>query len=493
MKRIFLLLLALGVAAPAWGAVDARAVRVEKSAVTAEMAAATPVGSHLQYFGFYASAMGHWNFTRELAPFSNLTWIHLGSALDPAAALPDIVDRLREAEEAGVQAVLSIEPFLFQDSAGTPRPDDEIEDLLIEMRARIENEGLLDTVAMIYPKDEPFREFVRNRDPSFIEEYVTGEVYEDVHRDLVRVNDSVRLVFPEQPIGVILSGYDLYHRFFSIPENYDWVGFNCYESLFGGCDENRSFVEHYRRLLAHMQPEQRLIAVPETWARNAVLQRADWPEVLQARLRHHYEIALAEPRFIAFVPFIWSFDADADVPGLGLNRFPELYDDGVSDSGSAFGAAVLDIGAAIKHGETRYPNMAWDETEADSRRPPPVFDAAITGISSDGTVRAWAVDRALPHKNLRVQFRIYGDRGQVLHKSPILRTSEYDEAAASLAPLGLHGIEYVLPADLLRRYGRRELVVSMRVLADGAEAALGRIESARLTPSGGGKRTPTRF
>ena len=26
------------------------------------------------------------------------------------------------------------------------------------------------------------------------------------------------------------------------------------------------------------------------------------------------EIALAEPRFIAFVPFIWSFDADADVP-----------------------------------------------------------------------------------------------------------------------------------------------------------------------------------
>lgn len=485
MKRVFLLLLALGVTTPVWGAADVRVDRVAKNVV----APAAPDGGHLEYFGFYASAMGHWNFTRELAPYGNLTWIHLGSALEPAAAMPGIVERLREAREAGVQAVLSIEPFLFRDARGTPRPGHEIEDLLIELRARIEVEGLLDTVAMIYPKDEPFREFVRNRNPSLVEQYLTGEVYAEVHRDLVRVNDLVRLVFPEKPIGVILSGYDLYHRFFSIPENYDWVGFNCYESLFGGCDENRSFTEHYRRLLAHMQPEQRLIAVPETWARNANLQRADWPEVLLARLRHHYEIALAEPRFIAFVPFIWSFDADADVPGLGLNRFPELYDDGMADPGSAFVAAVLDIGAAIKRGEAAYPNLAWSETEADRGRPPPAYAAAISGLSREGVVRAWAVDRALPHKNLRVQFRFYDDRGRLVHKSPILRTEERDADAAELAPLGLHGIAYALPPDILkRRAGRRGLSVDLRVLADGPQAALAHIESARLASPVPGKR-----
>jgi len=474
MKRILLLALALTAAIPAWGAGVAR---VAKPLANAPVVAAPDTG-HLQYFGFYASAMGYWNFTQALAPFGNLTWIHLGSALDPAAALPDIIERLHEARDAGVQAVLSIEPFLFEDPAGTPRSDEALEALLVELRARIEVEGLLDTVAMIYPKDEPFRQFVRARDPSFIDEYVTGEVFEEVHRDLVYVNEWVRVVFPEKPIGVILSGYDLYHRFFSIPENYDWVGFNCYESLFGGCDEDRSFVAHYRRLLAYMQPEQRLIAVPEAWARNAVLDRADWPDVLRARLRHHYEIALAEPRFIAFVPFIWSFDAAADVPGLGLNRFPELYDDGVNERGSAFVAAVLDIGTAIKHGAAVYPNMDWAETEASPRRPPPSFDAAITRFSPDGVVEAWAVDRSLPHKNLRVQLRFYDARGRMRHKSPILRTAERE--LYSSAPVGLHGIRYALPPELLKFIGGRNASVDMRVLADGPLAAPGRVESARL-------------
>lgn len=489
MRQLFLILLALGAAGPAWGAPAPADQRTEK------FAAASPANApgHLRYFGFYASAMGHWNFTRDLAPFGNLTWIHVGSSLDPDAAIPGLIERLGEARDVGVQAVLSIEPILFSDRRGTPRPDDEVEDLLIELRARIELEGLLDTVAMIYPKDEPFREFVRHRDPSFIEEYVTGEVFEAVHRDLVRVNERVRLVFPEKPIGVILSGYDLYHRFFSIPENYDWVGFNCYASLFGGCDDNRSFVEHYERLLAHMHAGQRLIAVPETWARNAVVQRADWPEVLLARLRQHYEIALAEPRFIAFVPFIWSFDADADVPGLGLNRFPELYDDGIGDPGSALVAAVLEIGAAIKHGETRYPNMAWSETEADSRRPAPAFDAAITGVTRGGVVSGWAVDRSLPHKNLRVQFRFYDARGRLLHTSSIMRTGQRDTATAALAPLGLHGVSYALPGRILKRHARRGLSVDMRVLADGREAALVRTETARLATPGPGKPARGRF
>mgnify|MGYP001826109082 FL=1 len=253
---------------------------------------------HLQYFGFYASAMAHWNFTEELAPFTTLTWIHVGSRDDEAGAIDAMVERLRQARDAGVQAVLSIEPFVFSNQRGDLRPDEDTENFLVDLRARIEHEGLLETVLMIYPKDEPFREFVRYRDPSFYEQYVTGEVYEDIHEILVHVNGLIKLAFPDKPIGVILSGYELYHRFFSIPENYDWVGFDCYDSLFRSCDD-RPHVDHYTRLLDYMQPHQRLMAVPETWVQNGDLNNADWPDVLLSRFRRK---ALQPPRLRASRP-----------------------------------------------------------------------------------------------------------------------------------------------------------------------------------------------
>ena len=101
---------------------------------------------HLQYFGFYASAMAHWNFTEDLAPFTNLTWIHVGSAADEAGAIDAMVERMRQARDAGVQAVLSLEPFLFENKRGDLRPDGAAEDFLVELRARLEYEDLLDTL-----------------------------------------------------------------------------------------------------------------------------------------------------------------------------------------------------------------------------------------------------------------------------------------------------------------------------------------------------------
>ena len=127
---------------------------------------------HLEYFGFYASAMAHWNYTEDLAPCTNLTWIHDGSAADEAGAIDAMVERMRQARDAGVQAVLSLEPFLFANKRGDLRPDVDTEGFLVELRARLESEELLDTLLMIYPKDEPFREFVRYRDPSYYEQYI---------------------------------------------------------------------------------------------------------------------------------------------------------------------------------------------------------------------------------------------------------------------------------------------------------------------------------
>jgi len=432
---------------------------------------------HLDYFGFYASAMAHWNFTEELAPFTNLTWIHVGSANDEAAAIDAMVERMQQARGAGVQAVLSIEPFLFLNQRGDPRPDADTEDFLVELRARIEYEGLFDTLLMIYPKDEPFREFIRYRDPSFYEQYITGSVYREIHRDLVHVNSLIKLVFPEKPIGVILSGYSLHHRFFSIPENYDWVGFDCYDNLFRGCDD-RSFVDSYARLLDYMQPHQRLMAVPEAWVQNEDLNRADWPDVLSSRFRHHYEIALNEPRFVAFIPFIWSFEADGEVPGVGLDRVPEWFDDGISNRGTAFMDYVKQVGWQIKSGTLRFPNMAWNETENTPARPPSSVRSAIMSITQGGLVSAWAFDDALPHKNLRVRLLVRDARGELIYKSRTERTYVFDPALREgdrigRSSVGLHGFRYQIPPDFLARHGGQALDVELVTYLDGAAREVG--------------------
>lgn|GEM_PF-2094415 len=410
--------------------------------------------SHLKYFGFYASAMESWNYTEELAEFTNLTWIQVGASTAQPEAIAEIVRRLREADAAGVQAVLSVEPFMFKNNKGEPRPNAEIEDFLVELRTQLEFAGLVDTVAMIYPKDEPFREFVNARKPNFYEQYVSGNVYKDIHRDLKRVNALIKLVFPDKPIGVILSGYELFHKFFSIPENYDWVGFDCYDNLFKACDD-KSFIQTYRHLLDHMQPYQKLMAVPETWATNESLHRVDWPVILTSRLQHHYEIALSEPRFVAFIPFLWSFDAEQETPGLGLNRFGELYDLGLDDAGTAFVDLVKDIGVQIKQGTQHYPNLAWDETENSRYRPVSLVRGGIMNISRGGVISAWAIDEALPHKSLRMRVLVRDSTGRVVHKSQLLR-SNVDDANLRIAQyfgkafVGSHGFRYELPGNLLR-------------------------------------------
>ena len=426
---------------------------------------------HLQYFGFYASAMGHWDFTGELAPWTNLTWIHVPYNDDQETAIEALLLRLREARDAGVQATLSIEPFIFQNARGDLRPDEDIEDFLIELRARIEFEELLDSVALIYPKDEPFRLFLDYRNPSFYDQYVTGSVYKDIHEVLVRANELIKLTFPDKPIGVILSGYDIFHRFFSIPENYDWVGFDCYDDLFHGCDD-RSFVDTYQRLLDYMQPQQKLIAVPETWVPNELLNRADWPDVLQKRLRHHYEIALNEPRFVAFVPFIWSFEAEGDVPGVGLDRFPELFDDGVDNPGTAFVDAVLRIGFDIKRDMPQFPNMAWAETEDSPDRPTESYRADIMGVTPGGLVSAWAFSDSLPHKNLRVRLQLRSANGKVVYRSAIERTFIKDDALDDVDRIGrrtpgLHGYRHWLPKSFPKVHAGSALQLELVVYADG--------------------------
>jgi hypothetical protein len=226
-----------------------------------------------------------------------------------------------------------------------------------------------------------------------------------------------------------------------------------------------------------MQPHQRLIAVPQTWVRNDELGRPGWSEILLQRLRHHYEIALNEPRFVAFIPFIWSFDVGAGVetPGLGLNRVPEWFDDGADDPGTALVDAVLDIGRQIKTRDYHYPNLHWSQTEAHPARPASQVIGEITSVSDDGWVEAWALDRGLPHKNLRVRVSVGNLWGQEYANSGFFRT---DLPADDLArdprvdqPLvGQHGLRFRIPPAALKALQNRQSwpsYVWLEVYADG--------------------------
>jgi hypothetical protein len=426
---------------------------------------------HLEYFGFYASAMGNWNFTQELAPFTNLTWIHVGNPDRRKGAIKQMIGRLEEARAAGVDAVLSLEPFLFENLQGKPRTDQEIEDFLVELRVHIEESGVLDTLVMIYPKDEPFRNFRHHRDPNFREQYISGEVYSDIYRDLSHVNELISRVFPEKKIGVILSGNELDHAFFSIPENYDWVGFDCYENLFHAC-EGRSFVQLYDHLLDHMQPHQKLMAVPQTWVDNGHKNQANWPDVLLQRFRQHYELALAEPRFVAFIPFIWSFDSDSKTPGVGFNRFPELFDDGTRDRGSYFVDQVKKVGTQVKNGKHRYPNMAYRTTENHPDRPDSEIRGEVLSVSKGGMVSAWAINNALAHKNLRVRLRVLDTKGAVQHETGFQRTfiKARDPSPAwylGAHPVGVHGHRFRIPRQLIRDHHGENFEIEFNIYGDG--------------------------
>jgi hypothetical protein len=414
---------------------------------------------HLAYMGFYASAMQHWNFTEELAPFTNLTWI----ALYRQKA---IVERLREAREAGVKAVLAVQPQVFDDAF---RLRDDFRFELGALQARLEEEALLDVVAMIYPVDEPFlharREDTTNRN--------------QMHDDLERVNAEIRHLFPGIPIGVLLNHREIFRDDLEIPDSFDWIGMDCYHSLWN-C-ENKPITAFYSRMLSNMAPHQMLMAVPESWVRHDDMERrlfetdSAWERRqqrlvrnLRKRLKHHYEIALSEPRFIAFIPFLWSMEAapgQATNSGFGVDHFPDRF----GDNGEAFVRELVNIGEQIKRGNYRYPNLGLKQTEPHFYRPSDRYEGEIREVSFDGVVSVWGRNAALPHKNLRMQTLVY-HQGEEVYRSGTKRSFILDHPEEASWPwpdaIGVHGYRHRIPARVRQSLRGESVDVVVRLLGD---------------------------
>jgi hypothetical protein len=182
-------------------------------------------------------------------------------------------------------------------------------------------------------------------------------------------------------------------------------------------------------------------------------------------------MALSEPRFVAFVPFLWSVEG-TNTPALGLKRFPALYDEAGADAASGFFERGLSIGLEVKERRWRYPNLAWEDTESHPARPAPGIQGEILSIDGQGRIHGRALDRALPHKNLRVQIVVRDRDGRLLHKSKPRRTDLREDLAVPDWPedgvlLGTHGYLYALPQKLLHRHAGERLRIVQRTLPDG--------------------------
>lgn len=417
---------------------------------------------HLEYFGFYASASQHWNNTQALAGFTNLTWI-------AASNIDVIVQRMREAETAGVGVVLSLQPFAFNDDF-TLRPD--YLHRISELQQRLSFEGLTHNITMIYPIDEPLLQAASSNQTN----------REQMLADLELLNHDARELFPETPLGVIFNHREIVRRSFTVPESYDWIGFDCYQSLYD-CN-GRPFTELYSDLLDKMTEEQRLMAVPESWVRyrdyerktletsNAYdLRKKIMVRNLDRRLRHHYEIALSEPRFVAFIPFLWSMEAPEGQPrssGFGVDQFDRRFPEG----GAEFRQMLSRIGGEIVNANHVYPNMSLKQTEPNLRRPWNGYEVEILDVSENGVVSAWSMNRALPHKSLRMQVVLQMEGRDVyvskLKRSFILDRSLQSGVSRSLPGLGVHGYRHTLPKAVRDEIRGQPVTVSVRVYGDRA-------------------------
>ena len=303
------------------------------------------------------------------------------------------------------------------------------------------------------------------------------------HQDLAQVNADVALLFPEFPRGVIFNHKEIVRDTFTLPDGYDWIGFDCYRSLYD-CNR-RPFTALYSGLLAIMEEHQQLMAIPESWTRYSDYERKplettpaynrrkeEMIRTLYKRMRHHYEIALSEPRFIAFIPFLWSMEAREGqdrARGFGADQFLRRYPEG----GDRFDRLLQKIGREITTGKYRYPNMSNAQTEDSFWRPRNHYEADVLDVSDSGVISAWSFNHALPHKSLRMQVAI-SQEGEEIYSSTIKRSFILDRSLQSesdpdLPGLGIHGYRHSLPKALVEDLRGEAATLHLRVWGDRAE------------------------
>jgi len=203
----------------------------------------TLVSRGVQYFGYGADGaygVGSGDYISETtAHGSNLVFISQGPA-------PDLTNKLSEARQRGVKAVVALPLVLFDD--GHLRTG--WQDLwTANIKTPIVSNGFQDTVAAFYLRDEPYLNASNRDDLNAIRDVLNA------------LKAQVNADFPGTPTATFLSQTEVFSKGLdgSYVSMFDWVGFDCYDTWSNAYGTPGGMPTLIRILRSWLRDDQRMI------------------------------------------------------------------------------------------------------------------------------------------------------------------------------------------------------------------------------------------
>lgn len=389
------------------------------------------------------------NYIDEFGDHTNLSWIslitwdrtdrsedRLSNGVNPH--LERILCLMRRAISFNNKIVLAVTPIVVPDINTTKRYDytaDEYREVQRDLEYFwehiIEANGLENHVEMIYPIDEPYKKYLRQNTWRSFTNIFTNHYEREIRRineHLEEINRIVKRV-TRKKVGVFFHPTSAQNGEVIIDRSYDWVGFSCYTNmsedaheLINRCGAKRNTFESLMsRMLSRMEDHQKFMIAAEAWQRVEGHAPGLHPHLIQQRLQRYYEIALAEPRVVALVPFLWRSYAAPSETGRGARDIEEIK------------PMLREIGEQISQNQRSFPSSSIRENSHKPR-------GEVTVKQNTGRIWGWAFDEDMRHLPSRIVVRVNGSerfRFQSQHA--------YSRTNINLKTVGPHVFQFDIP------------------------------------------------
>lgn len=209
--------------------------------------------THLQQFGYYASAMtgvGTGNYIAEVAPLSNVVWVS-------GQTNEEILSKVKDARAQGMGVVLMVSNLFFPWASSNLFTDNP--------RARFDSlwaalQPYSSSIKGFYIFDEPFMHNART------DGYVTVPDVQ-LKNNLNWVATYLQSVAPSIPTMAIFSYVEISRpNFYTdlLPRSIKWIGFDCYIAFGPECSDAKVRT-HFSNFLLKKDSTQKIILVPDAY------------------------------------------------------------------------------------------------------------------------------------------------------------------------------------------------------------------------------------
>lgn len=267
------------------------------------------------------------------APYSTAASLRLHSALDGGAQEQNNPDTggtlpLRYSEEfldnvhaSGRKSIIFIYQYFF---AGYKALEDE-NYWWNAFAARIAPYVESGDVLAFYAADEPFYNAGLNASAWGLTEEEAAQRMTENLTDLATV---VKGDFPDVPL-FFTDNHFYFDDAFTLPEGYDWIGFDCYGPWDDCGGMGRSVAWYADTITASLSPEQRLVMYPQAFIQTAdtVSTVTSEEEAALLTMTEQYQAyAESNPAVIGMIPFLYGDHTASGVTLHGANGMPSILE-----------------------------------------------------------------------------------------------------------------------------------------------------------------------